>query len=126
MSITSEEYKELLNKKKTKNKHNAKGCRIDNIYFPSLLEGKCYSRLKDLKKEGIFSFFLRQIPFDLPGQASHRIDFCVFFKGRVLFIEAKGRDLPLGKLKRRQVEELYEIHVHVVKTIGELNEVVKK
>ena len=32
----------------------------------------------------------------------------------VEFIEVKGRDLAMGKLKRRQVEELYHIKVKVI------------
>ena len=43
----------------------------------------------------------------------------------VLFIEVKGRDLPLGKLKRRQAEDLYGIDIHVVKTTGDVNKVIE-
>ena len=77
--------------------------------------------MKILQKAGLFKFFIRQASFDLPGQATHKVDYCIFMQDRVLFIEAKGRDLPIGKLKRKQVEDIYGIQVHVVKKAGEID-----
>lgn len=108
-----------------KHKFNAKACEADGIKFPSLLERACYLRLKQIQKEGHILFFLRQVPFDLPGKVKHLIDYCIFTKEHVIFVEAKGRDLPMGKLKRNQVSELYNIEIFVVKSAGELNEVVQ-
>ena len=34
--------------------------------------------------------------------------------GGIEYIEVKGRDLELGKMKRRQCEEIYGIHIEVV------------
>ena len=108
-----------------KHKHKAIPIYIDGIYFPSKLEGRCYSRLKILQKAGLFKFFLMQIPFNLPGKAKHKVDYCIFYDDAVRFIEAKGRDLPLGKLKRKQVEEIYDIKIHVVKDAKEIDGVVQ-
>lgn len=105
-------------KGRPKHKFGAIPCERDGKKFPSKLEAKCYSELKERQRNGEILFFLRQVPFDLPGSSKHCIDFCVFFSnGIVEFIEAKGRDLPLGKLKRNQVEELFGIEIHVITDI---------
>jgi len=104
-----------------KHKFGAVKCERNGIKFPSKLERACYDRLMILEMAGEFKFFLRQIPFDLPGQSIHKIDYCVFYEDYVCFIEAKGRDLPLGKLKRKQVEDIYGITVNVVKSANEID-----
>jgi hypothetical protein len=96
-----------------KHKYGAQKCEADGIKFPSKLERNCYQALKRLQNDGKVLFFLRQIPFDLPGNLIHRIDFQVFLPDDVLFIESKGRDLPIGKMKRLQVEDLYKVKVHI-------------
>ncbi len=80
-------------------------------------------------KRGDLSFWLRQVPFQLPGGAVYRLDFMtVLMLGHeeigagpaikpfysVEFIEVKGMKLAMGELKRRQVEELYGIEIKVV------------
>jgi len=97
-----------------KHKYGARPCAITGIKFPSQLEKNCYITFLSLKEQKKILFFLRQIPFDLVGGAKHQIDFMVFTPSDVLFFEAKGRDLPLGKLKRQQVEELYNIDINVI------------
>ena len=108
-----------------KHKFRAKPTEHNGIKFPSKLEAACYQSLITMQKNGHILFFIRQVPFDLPGKSRHMIDFCVFTDEHVIFIEAKGRDLPLGRLKRQQVEELYPIRVHVVKSGLEIHEVVQ-
>lgn len=73
-----------------------------------------------MQDAGVIKYILRQIPFDLPGSASHRIDFMAVTDKGNIFIEAKGRDLALGKLKRKQVEELYNITIHVVSSVSQI------
>lgn len=85
-----------------------------------MLERSCYLKLKKLKEESRILFFLRQIPFDLPGGMRHVVDFCVFLKDEVKFLEAKGRDLAIGKLKRLQVEDIYNIPIEIVKNSNEI------
>lgn len=98
-----------------RNKYSAKKCQRDEIKFPSLLERSCYDYLISLKKNGDIDFFLMQIPFHLPGNSIHRVDFQVFSKENVYFIEAKGRDLPMGKLKRNQVQDIFGVQIFVAK-----------
>ena len=89
---------------------------VEGIRFQSKAEGKYATNLNLLVKAGAIKFYLRQVGFDLPGHSRHFVDFLIFYPdGTWKFVEAKGRDLPLGKLKRRQVEEIYGISVKMVK-----------
>ena len=99
-----------------KHKYSAKPCTYDNRKFRSQLERNCYIILKELEKRGKILFFLREIGVDLPGGARHFIDYQVFTPDQVIFLECKGRDLPMGKLKRLQVMDLLNIDIHVAKS----------
>lgn len=83
----------------------------------------------DLKKGAkIIDFWIRQVPFPLPGGSTYRLDFMTFrlmektqrwfFDPYVVweieFYEVKGKELPMGKLKRKQCEEIYKIQIKVV------------
>jgi hypothetical protein len=51
----------------------------------------------------------------LPGGVRHFIDYVLFHvDDTVEFVEIKGRDLPIGKMKRKQVEDLYNIDITVI------------
>ncbi len=101
--------------RKVKHKFGAIRCEADDISFPSKLERSYFNQLKIRQKTGEILFFLRQVGFDLPGGARHFIDFVLFKNdGSVEFVECKGRDLPIGKLKREQVEALYPIEIKIV------------
>lgn len=98
-----------------KNKYNAKPTYVDNIRFDSAKEARCYSSLSVLKKNGDIIMFLRQTPFHLEAGVVYRLDFLVFWaNGEVEFIDVKGRDTPMSKLKRKQVEALYHIKIKLV------------
>ena len=89
---------------------------VSGIKYRSKIEGRYAENLNNLVKAGAVKFYLRQIGFDLPGKARHFVDFLIFYPdGTWKFVEAKGRDLALGKLKRRQVEEIYRIKVEVTR-----------
>lgn len=96
-------------------KYHAKGTDVDGIHFPTKLEARCYEEQKfrrDVLREVLW--FIRQVPFHLPGNFVHRIDFlCVLASGRVELIEAKGYDVPMGAMKRKQVEELYGVKINL-------------
>ncbi len=113
-------------KKNIKHKFKAKSCEYDDIKFPSMLERDCYKMLKSLKEKGVIVFFLRQIGFDLPGGYVHKVDFAVFASNDVLFIEAKGKDLAMGAMKRKQVEEIYAIKIHLAKNCVDIIKILKK
>lgn len=98
-----------------KNKYNAKPTHVDGIRFDSKKEAEYYKQLKLIKENGALIMFLRQTPFHLPGGVIYRLDFMEFWaSGEVDFIDVKGRDTPMSKLKRKQVEELYHIKIKLV------------
>ena len=97
-----------------RHKFSAKPTELDSIKFQSKKEARYYQGLKLLQKAGEVVFFLRQVPFDLPGNVKHKIDFIEFHSdGTVHFVEIKGYDTPMGKLKRKQVEAIYPVKIEV-------------
>ena len=99
----------------TKNKYGAVKCERDGINFPSLLERSYYDQLKLRQISGELKYFLRQIPFQLPGGVKYFCDFQLFFAdGTVEYVDTKGRDTPVSKIKRKMVEDLYPIEIKIV------------
>ena len=96
--------------------------------YASKKEADYAAQLALRQKAGQITFFLEQVPLILEGRTDngrryvYRVDFVTFSslvegKSRrysVEFIEVKGRDLALGKLKRKQAEARYGIKVTVV------------
>lgn len=101
-------------------------------HYASKKEAQYAADLQLRKQAGEVAFWLEQVSFPLPGvytdkrgrnrRARHKLDYLVFLnteiEGRMNivpeFVEVKGRDLPMGKLKRMQVSELYGIYIKVV------------
>lgn len=99
--------------KKNTHKYNAKATVIDGFRFDSKKEAARYSRNKILLSNGEMVMQLRQTPFHLSDGVIYRLDFMEFYSdGRILFIDVKGRDTAMSKLKRGQVECLYP-HVKI-------------
>ena len=102
-------------------KYHAVRQEIDGVKFSSKHEAKVYQDLRARQHLGEIRFILFQVPFLLPGVAEngkrtrHYLDFmAIRTDGGIEYIEAKGRDLALGKLKRRQTEEIYGIKIMVI------------
>jgi hypothetical protein len=115
MKISSQEYKKIIRKK---HKYKATATIIDGIRFPSKLEANYYEILQRSLKYGGVKYFLRQVPFHLPGNTKYLLDFMVFFRdGSINYVEIKGYDTPLSKLKRKQVQSLYPIQIEVITQI---------
>jgi hypothetical protein len=97
-----------------KHKYKAKACEADGKKFPSKLERSYYNQLKLRQQNGEILFFLRQTPFDIPG-GKYLADFTLFLaSGDVEFVDVKGMDTPMSKLKRKAVEELYPVTIKIV------------
>lgn len=97
-------------------KFHAQRTEYDGIRFDSKKEAQYYSQLKLRQKAGDVVFFLRQVPFDLPGGVKYRVDFQVFLQdGTVEFVDVKGMETKDFILKKKQVEALYPIKIKVVK-----------
>ena len=124
MRMTESEYKNLTGNKVFKNifsKYNAKITEAEGIKFGSKKEAAQFRELQARQHAGEIKFFLLQVPFLLPGKTDsgrrfkHYLDFmAIRSDGGIEYIEVKGRDLALGKLKRRMVEDLYNIKILVV------------
>ena len=99
----------------TYHKFSARPTEVDNIKFASRKEAKYYRELKLRQQAGEVVFFLRQVPFHLTAGVKYVCDFQVFLSdGTVQFIDVKGMETPMFKLKCKQVEELYPITITVV------------
>jgi len=99
-----------------KPKYNAQITKSGDKLFSSKLESTYCNHLELLKKSGEVLFFIRQTRFDLPGSVRYFLDFTVFYNnGEVEFVDVKGFDTDISKLKRKQVEDLYPIQIKIIK-----------
>ncbi len=99
-----------------KHKFGAVKTERDGITFASKLEAAYYDKLKLFQKAGSVLFFLRQVPFHLPGGVKYVCDFQVFYSdGTVEFIDVKGMETPEFIAKKRMVEALYPVQIIVQK-----------
>jgi hypothetical protein len=95
-----------------RHKFNAVRTEIDGIKFSSKREAKYYQDLLLARKSGDLLFFLRQVPFHLPGGVRYVVDFAEFWKeGEVRFTDVKGFKTPSYIAKRKMVEALYPIEI---------------
>jgi hypothetical protein len=96
-------------------KFKARPTEADGVKFASKREAAYYKDLQLLKKLNEVLFFLRQVPFHLPGGVKYICDFQVFWTdGRVEFIDVKGMRTPQYIQKKRQVEALYPVEIKEV------------
>ena len=99
-----------------KHKFHAIKSECDGIKFSSKLEKRWYQIIRDMKDSGEVLFFLRQVPFHLPGNVIYRADFILFFTdGHVEIWECKGFETPEWRIKKQIVEATYPIEIKVVK-----------
>ncbi|WP_438967028.1 DUF1064 domain-containing protein [Flavobacterium sp.] len=98
-------------------KYRSKPSQWEGIKFHSKLERDYFIFLTHRKKKGEIIFFLRQIPFDLPGKTKYYVDYQVLEKdGTLRFIDIKGVETDTFKIKKRMVEEIYyPIHIEIIK-----------
>lgn len=85
---------------------------VAGILFGSKAEAARFQELELLRLAGSVRFFLRQVPFHLPGGTQYRVDFAVFWAdGRVTWEDVKGHATQVYRLKKRQVEALYPVTI---------------
>ncbi len=83
----------------------------DGIKFRSKKEAKRYRELAVLRNAGE-CWFLRQVPFYLPGETKYVLDFMIFWKdSKVTLEDAKGRRLASYIKNKKQVEALYPVKI---------------
>ncbi len=99
-----------------RHKFNASPIRDDGNHFSSKLEWSYFRILEFQKKAGDVLFFMRQVPFHLPGGVKYVVDFLIFYSdGRVRFVDVKGMETPEFKMKKKMVEAHYTIEAELVK-----------
>lgn len=86
---------------------------VDGIKFKSKKEASYYQNLKLLKQSGKLLFFLRQVPFHLPGGVKYVCDFMEFHKdGSVVVTDVKGFKTDMYKTKQKLVEGCFPIEIN--------------
>lgn len=102
-----------------RHKYGAVACTVDGIRFPSKHEARRWSELRLLEQAGNIYDLKRQVPYlitingDLVGK--YYADFVYMIPGKGQVIEdAKGRDTPLSKFKRKCVEAKYRRKIILV------------
>jgi len=93
----------------------------NGMKFDSKLEADFCKRL-DLLKEGplkeSFKYYLRQVPFHLPGGIIYRVDFMeVYAYGKleiIRYTDVKGFETKEFKMKKKQVKALYGVTINIV------------
>jgi len=96
-------------------KFKAKPTETDGIKFSSKKEAKRYNTLKILQAKEEVLFFLRQVPFHLPGNTKYVCDFLVFWAdGSVTVEDVKGFKTPMYILKKKQVEDMYPVTIEEI------------
>lgn len=99
----------------SKHKYSAQTVVIDGIRFASRKEGRYYQDLELRKKAGEVLYYLRQVPFHLPGGVTYRVDFQEFHAdGSVHYVDVKGMQTKEFVMKKKQVEALYPVTIEVV------------
>lgn len=120
-SVSIEEYRSMIRKEKN-NKYRNKPIIHDGIRFQSIAEGKRYLELKLLQKYGDIKYFLRQVPFDLPGNIKYRCDFMVSRLGYDGYEDIDFEDVksPITAKKSdfirncKMIKELFGVEIKVV------------
>lgn len=98
-----------------KHKFNAKRTERDGFKFDSKKEAEYYDKLCMMKESGNVVFFLRQVPFHLPGNVTYKVDFVEFWSdGSIMFVDVKGMRTPEYITKKKLVEAIYPIKIREV------------
>ncbi|NUS37620.1 MAG: DUF1064 domain-containing protein [Lysobacter sp.] len=100
--------------RKPRNKFGAVVTHVDGIRFDSKREARYFEQLQLRIAAGEVRYFLRQVPFHLPGGTKLVVDFLEFHAdGSVHVVDVKGRETPVFRLKKREVEHHYPITVEL-------------
>ncbi len=100
-------------------KFRAKPVNDGGHYFASKLEHNFYLSLELKKKIGLVLFFLRQVPFHLPGGVKYICDYQIFYSdGQISFVDVKGVETSEFIAKKKIVEAMYPVTIDVIKKGG--------
>lgn len=99
------------------NKYHNHPTTVDGIRFDSKKEARYYEQLKIRKTLGEVAYWLRQVPVHLPGGSRYVVDFLVFYTDADMapeYIDVKGRETQVFRLKKREIEHQYPIRIKCV------------
>ncbi len=104
------------------NKYHAKPTFVDNVRFASQAEAARYVELKILYRAGKISGLILHPRFEIrwPLNNVKICDVILDFQytdesGNTVYEDVKGSDNPMSKLKRKLVENSYNIDVEIVR-----------
>ena len=101
--------------KRARHKYRAVATVHQGRKYASKKEARYASGLDARREAGEVVFWLEQVPLQLPGKTRYVVDFLEFHAdGTCHFVDVKGMETAMFKLKKRQVEELYPIEIEVV------------
>lgn len=101
--------------KKKPSKYRAIKTEVDGINFDSKKEARYYGELKLRIRAGEVKYFHMQVPIMLPGNVKYRVDFQEFHSdGSIHYVDVKGVETAVFKMKKKQVEALYPITIETV------------
>ena len=85
----------------------------DGMKFHSEKEAEFYDDLKIAQHpDGPVLYFLRQVPFHLPGNVKYVCDFHVVYKdGNIEFFDVKGKRTAQYIRNKKMVEALYPVRI---------------
>lgn len=96
-------------------KFHAKPTEHKGQRYDSQKEARYAMELPIRAAAGEVVFWLRQVPFHLPGGVVYRVDFQEFLSdGTVRFVDVKGHRTESYKAKKRMVEALYPVEIEEV------------
>jgi len=102
---------------KRESKYGNKATTVDGIRFDSKKEARFYEQLKIRKATGEVAYWLMQVPIRLPGGTKYVVDFQVFYTDPDRppeYIDVKGRETAVFRLKKREVEHHYPLKITLV------------
>jgi Protein of unknown function (DUF1064) len=141
--VKMDEHGAPVPKKLRKGKYSNELTEVDGIKFHSKLEARYYVELELRRKAKEVLYFLRQVPFPLPGGVVYRLDFlevgyhtgffgCEQLRAEgaldlrnvepmwIRYVDTKGQETREGKNKIKMVEAIYGIHITLVRKVRKL------
>lgn len=104
------------NGRRIRHKFNSVRVKNNGNNFASKLEEAYDAYLQILQKEEKIEFYLWQVPLRLPGGTKYIVDFVVFDSdGTVRFVDVKGMETDVFKIKKREIEAHYPFDIVIIK-----------
>jgi hypothetical protein len=102
------------------NKYGARATVVNGIRFDSKLEAERYLYWNNLWQAGAIRWFLRQVPFALPGGIVYRLDFLVVMKdGTIKLEDVKGHLTRVSQNKIIQVQAIFGVAIDLIQKKGQ-------